>query len=267
MPQEDSLQNKSKLWALMIIDSRVDDAQLSPPAFRVYSHLCRRSDKEHVAWPGIDSISKICRVNKKTAIMAVRELEDRGFLKASRLPGRTTNYEILPIHCWRTVTYSAPVPKVYQCKKSNAPLPKLHHPSVNEVTPPVQNEERKVSIEGVQKKESKEEIPESLRTEAFLSSWELWDQHRKKGSKRKEWTDVARKIQLKHCAGWGPEKAIIAIENSIQSGWQGLFDPGVKPSQKSDHKLTRDGKSVSDMLSRLPEHLQKKIENDNELPF
>lgn len=69
------------------------------------------------------------------------------------------------------------------------------------------------------------EIPETLKTTSFLKSWKEWDQHRRKGSKRKDWTPQARKIQLKKCEEWGPEKSVLAIENSMQSSWQGLFEP------------------------------------------
>jgi hypothetical protein len=94
----DQLQNKSKLWALMLIDADFDDARLSLAARGVYVHLCRRADKAHVAWPGIDSIAETCRISKPTVIRAIRELEERGFLQVMRRNGCGANYEILPKH-------------------------------------------------------------------------------------------------------------------------------------------------------------------------
>ena len=100
---EGKLHNKSKLWALMLIDSDFDDAGLSLAARGVYVHLCRRADKAHVAWPGVDSISGTVRANRKTVIAAIRELERRGFLRVARVWGCRSNYEILPKHCWKAL--------------------------------------------------------------------------------------------------------------------------------------------------------------------
>jgi hypothetical protein len=112
---EGELQNKAKLWALMLIDADFDDAGLSLAARGVYVHLCRRADKTHVAWPGIDSIADTVRANKKTVIAAIRELEERGFLRVVRAWGSRSNYEILPKHCWKAL------PETDQSKKGTSP--------------------------------------------------------------------------------------------------------------------------------------------------
>jgi hypothetical protein len=96
------LRNEAKLWALMLIDADFDDAGLSLAARGVYVHLCRRADKAHVAWPGINSIADTVRVDRKTVMAAIRELEERGFLRVMRVWGSRSNYEILPKHCWRS---------------------------------------------------------------------------------------------------------------------------------------------------------------------
>jgi hypothetical protein len=128
----DSLQNKSKLWALVIVDSRLDDAALSCSAFRVYCHLCRRSDKEHVAWPGITSMAKTCRLKRNTVIAAIRELEEGHFLRVLRVGGKSSNYEILPVHCW-TSPKEIPVSKTNRSKKDTTPVSKLDHTSIPNV--------------------------------------------------------------------------------------------------------------------------------------
>lgn len=100
---EGELHNKAKLWALMLIDADFDDAGLSLAARGVYVHLCRRADKAHVAWPGINSIADTVRVDRKTVMAAIRELEKRGFLRVVRAWGSRSNYEILAKHCWRSL--------------------------------------------------------------------------------------------------------------------------------------------------------------------
>jgi Helix-turn-helix domain len=140
---EGELQNKSKLWALMLIDADFDDSRLSLAARGVYVHLCRRADKAHVAWPGIDSIAATCCVTKPTVIRAIRELERRGFLRVARENGRRSNYEILPKHCWK------PLPnfdrsKIDTGKKEVTAQSKRGNGGVASfLPPPVKNEERK----------------------------------------------------------------------------------------------------------------------------
>ena len=172
MPEQDSLQNKSKLWALMIIDSRFDDAQLSTSACRVYIHLCRRSDKEHVAWPGITSMAKVCRMKRDTVIAAIKELEERRFLKVLRVEGKSSNYEILPVHCW-TSPKERPVSKSDQSEMETAPVSKMDYTSPKEGLLPVQNGDSKVSTEGVQRrspgKESSKENKENIVPDRFAS--------------------------------------------------------------------------------------------------
>jgi Helix-turn-helix domain len=75
-------------------------------------------------------------------------------------------------------------------------------------------------------------IPETLRTLAFQDAWAAFDQHRRNGKARKEWTTHAKTIALKKCAEFGPVRAVTAIENSILNGWKGIFEP----NGSSNHK-------------------------------
>ena len=155
---EETLSNKSKLWALMLIDADFDDAGLSMAAARVYVHLCRRADKAHVAWPGIDSIAETVRANRKTVITAIKELEQRGFLRVSRTWGSRSNYEILPKHHWKacpkmdqseegTSPLEGPVPRtdqyVQRTGPKEEPIPVTDGTSPPEGPPPVRFRERK----------------------------------------------------------------------------------------------------------------------------
>jgi hypothetical protein len=164
---EGKLHNKSKLWALMLIDSDFDDAGLSLAARGVYVHLCRRADKAHVAWPGVDSIAETVRANRKTVIAAIRELERRGFLRVARVWGCRSNYEILPKHCWKTL------PETDQSKMGTSPeetpaaemdhslewtgpqkepVPKMDGTGPKEGPPPVRLRERKDNQRRITKK-------------------------------------------------------------------------------------------------------------------
>lgn len=68
-----------------------------------------------------------------------------------------------------------------------------------------------------------ESFPEVLRTPKFCEAWSNWLADRKQ--RRKPVTDRAAKIQLKNLSAWGEQKAIQAIENAIEAGWQKPYEP------------------------------------------
>jgi Helix-turn-helix domain len=80
----------------LFVHSSIDDAGLSPGAFRVLCHLQRRAQNKPAAFPGIRSIARICRMNWHTVIDAIRELEQSGQIVAQRKPGRHTVYRLFP---------------------------------------------------------------------------------------------------------------------------------------------------------------------------
>ena len=81
---------------LLFVHSSIDDAGLSPGAFRVLCHLARRAGKKRLAFPGIRDIAKTCRMNCGTVIDAIKELEQFRFVVANRRPGRPTVYGLFP---------------------------------------------------------------------------------------------------------------------------------------------------------------------------
>lgn len=84
-------------------------------------------------------------------------------------------------------------------------------------------------------------FPEALNTERFKAAWETWVTHRKEIKHALKPTTIA--AQLKKLAGWGEEKAIKAIETSIENGWQGIFEP--------TEGTGKNGRMGSNRLGRL----------------
>lgn len=66
-------------------------------------------------------------------------------------------------------------------------------------------------------------IPDALNTLAFISAWKKWQQYRRE--LRKPLTVTGAETCLKQLSGMGESKAIVAIENSMAKGWQGIFEP------------------------------------------
>ncbi|HET6886620.1 MAG TPA: helix-turn-helix domain-containing protein [Candidatus Udaeobacter sp.] len=82
------------------IHSRVDDLGLTVYEFRVYCHLKRRSN-HGVAWPGIASIARVCRMHKMTAVKAIKGLEERKMVTVTRVEGEGNRYRLTKPSAWR----------------------------------------------------------------------------------------------------------------------------------------------------------------------
>lgn len=67
------------------------------------------------------------------------------------------------------------------------------------------------------------EIPVSLRTDVFLSTWSEWQTYRKEIKKAMKPTTMRK--QLHKFEKWGPEKSIEAMNEAIEKGWTGFFEP------------------------------------------
>ena len=67
------------------------------------------------------------------------------------------------------------------------------------------------------------QMPLLLRTPAFAAAWAEWVRHLRE--KRCHTTPTAFARQMKFCDRLGPRLAVLSIEQSINSNWQGLFEP------------------------------------------
>jgi hypothetical protein len=65
-------------------------------------------------------------------------------------------------------------------------------------------------------------FPASLKTDEFSTAWKEWKQYR--SQIRKKLTDMTQTKQLKMLEKFGSTIAVAMIEQSISSGWQGLFE-------------------------------------------
>jgi hypothetical protein len=93
--------NEPRPKQLIFLHSKLDDFGLSAAEFRVFAHLHRRrNNKTGIAFPGIDSMAKTCRLAKQTIIEAVRGLETRNMIDVQRHDGSKTIYRINPDSEW-----------------------------------------------------------------------------------------------------------------------------------------------------------------------
>lgn len=73
-------------------------------------------------------------------------------------------------------------------------------------------------------------FPSNLSTPEFGAVWARWERHRKE--KRQKLTPTTIESQLEMLSKLGVESAIASINQSIEKGWQGLFEPAHKPQPR-----------------------------------
>jgi hypothetical protein len=82
-------------------------------------------------------------------------------------------------------------------------------------------------------------MPESLSLHReFTEAWDKWLKFRREKNHGKNLTPSTMEKQLAKLEGWGAEKAIAAINQSIDAGWTGLFEPREgKPTKEAPKAL------------------------------
>lgn len=88
----------------MQVPHELDDANLTTAQFRVYAHLARRAAKQGRAWPGVDSMAKVCRISRRGVIDAIKALEDRGMVGVRRQEGERNVYILTRRSSWDIYT-------------------------------------------------------------------------------------------------------------------------------------------------------------------
>lgn len=79
------------------------------------------------------------------------------------------------------------------------------------------------------------DIPLLLNTPEFIEAWEMWAQHRKEI--RHSLTPTTIVLQLRKLEKFGVDRAIKSIYNSIEGGYQGLFEPDWRAPEQGSCNL------------------------------
>lgn len=89
------------------------------------------------------------------------------------------------------------------------------------------------------------EVPLELDTPEFLKAWRDWEAHRK--GLRKPVTRQAKERQWQRLAKIGSERAVAAIDLSIEKGWQGIYEG------ENGHQASRPQSLFKDQVEVLPD--------------
>ena len=91
---------------------------------------------------------------------------------------------------------------------------------------------------------------DGLRCPEFRDKWAEWVRHRTEIRKNLTPSTVAK--QIRTLEGWGFARAVAAIDQSIEKGWTGLFEPG-----------GNNGKSAKAATPELDKLIHDKMEADH----
>lgn len=210
-------------------------ADVGPLGLAVYIVLAKHADLEGVCWPSVRSIAALCGSTDRGVRKAVERLVRSGMIaketRADQRGGTASNrYRVLPLHPQEpaerldgggTQSPSPPEPGAPRGRngEQGAPRNGEHHeldPSLN-YTHGTKGRRRPAWEEG-----GEVEIPESLRSERFDVAWCEWLQYRTQ--RRLSRAPMTLSRQLSMLARLGIDGAVAAIDRSITSGWQGLFE-------------------------------------------
>lgn len=98
----------------------LDDAGLSPSEFRVFLHVCRRSNGGRVTCSAeVGTMAAVCRLRVETVRAALRALEARGLVEQTPRPGRTTERRPRPLP---SIRRGDPTPETVGVSKETPPL-------------------------------------------------------------------------------------------------------------------------------------------------
>jgi hypothetical protein len=83
------------------------------------------------------------------------------------------------------------------------------------------------------------ELPDALKTPEFVTAWPLWVAHRARRVSTRLNRRSAR-MQLKNLGEWGPQRSVAAIEHSVASAYQGIFEPKTAGVAKAAPRVTAE---------------------------
>lgn len=220
------------------IPATLDDAGLSPSAFRVYCRIARRWSPERGCDESASNMAAACRLKRLTVFRALSELEDAKLIKRTERPGQTTRIDIIPVPKGAPGTERGRVPKgttPRYPKGDGYPVPQRDHkgtPLKESCKAQGSNEPTRARGKPKPKPKKKSEpIPDWISPD----TWADWEQHRREKRQPLKPTTVTYQInQLSKFRDNGHDPNAI-IERSIANGWTGLFEPDTRRGGSPAH--------------------------------
>ena len=211
-----------------------------------------------LCWPSTQHLADTTSQDRKTVLEGMRRLREAGFIvDTGARKGATGQVSVYRLNSpeiglvaddnqdasnstengtvTETVPKTGPIPKTdanspvfpyEQSRFSPVTVPKTGHGTTKE---PLRNQEGTKKTRGFDA--GSIDLPDWLDREV----WQRWARDRKQ--RNKAITEDASRLQIKKlseflAAGFTPE---VVIDNAIENGWQGLYEPKNKPRAASKH--------------------------------
>lgn len=228
---------------VIFIHSALDEFGLTAAEFRIYAHIARRATNSR-AWPGIDSMARICFLSKPTVIAAVRRLEEMGMLEVRRVEGRKNFYTLTRPSRWHgarlKIDNGGPTGKEETTEQSivdngasKKEVTKVHP---REVHP-------KKGIQGTLFVIPSDSLPPPIDTPEIKDAWDIWQEHLRQ--KKKRLSEEAARMQVAKLKALGPERALAALKHSTESNYTGLYEPRENKNGHRPHRTATDWKTLT----------------------
>jgi hypothetical protein len=175
---------------------------------------------------------KAAGLSDRGVFLACKSLEEKGYLEIVRADGSPNCYRLIVLETDESFTKRAP-----------EAMNDVHDPHERCSLPPM-NDVHGSNIDKETVKETNkescflEQIPEELKTPEFEAAWQEWKQHRKESGKKLTSLSVSK--QMKKLSAWGVERAIAAINHSIENSYQGIFEPSKNAQRNGKQNLIPD---------------------------
>jgi hypothetical protein len=215
------------LWRTLLDWEWIDD----PVIVSVWVQCLLRASFRDSAWRGIEikrgqlftsseSLAKSCGVSRQQVRRALEKLQ-----KSENLTSQSTSQGLLITVC-KYEAYNAVTEEINQPinQPSTNDQPTINQPSTND-QPHLNNVNKETRKQG--KQESS--LPLPFDDPDFADAWNDWQQHRRE--KKKPLTPTSIKLQFKTLKEMGVDRAIKAIDFSIEKGYTGIFEPNQTPSK------------------------------------
>ena len=239
---------KSGQWAKMT------DAERN--VYGVY--LAHSSLATAECWPGITCLSTLTGLQARSVKRAGQSMVRSGIIERRPRGFRETAVTTLkmqePVTVGSPVTVPSPVTvgSLDRC-------PQGHYPGDPTVTTPVtpgspRTKPLNQAIEPKPKNKAlavEVNIPGDLNQPAFLAAWEQWQQYRREAGKKLTPSTATR--QLAAMAKIGLDRAIAAIDHSIENGWQGIYEQEHKNGH--NNRTATSARRTNTPNGQFPEHI------------
>ncbi len=207
-------------------------------AMGVYLVLASHADEDGRCWPSVDAIGRAIGCGRATVKRGLRALKDAGLIKQQRRRQSTPIYQIqegsnMSHQEQESSNLTSRGLKFDPQEGSN-----MSHRTTTIERQPKNDKQEGSSVPPQARKQASVQKFDPLavdlpyHSERFRQTWSDFAEHRRK--KKAPLTDLASTRILRKLTAWGEDKAVEALDNSIEGGWTGVFPPKSNGTAKSN---------------------------------